>query len=481
MFITGKAGTGKSTLLKLLVEKTSKRVALLAPTGLAAVNVGGETIHSFFRFPPRPIDPDEIKSVPDKRLYQAIDAILIDEVSMVRADLMDSIDRFMRKNGRGPGQPFGGAQVLFFGDVYQLPPVVASGEEAEFLTDHYGSEFFFDAEVFRGLRLEIVELTQVFRQTDPAFIRVLDAFRTGEVTQEDAEIVNRRYRRGLERMDTEGHIVLTTTNAAAGEINMRRLSRLAGPERVFEGTVAGEYPRRAFPTDPELHLRVGAQVMFVKNDTNRRWVNGTLGIVAGMEANSVEVRFPSNGGSRVVQVGHETWEILKHRYNKERRRIETQVVGAFTQIPLKLAWAVTIHKSQGLTFDKVVIDLGQGAFAYGQTYVALSRCRTLEGILLKRPISQNDIKVHPRIASFLEARVVHRPRPPSGRDAASLARGMASQGRVREMAEGERSEGEGASDVIDARRRRVCPHGVPRPYTCAICEPDRFREMTGIG
>jgi ATP-dependent exoDNAse (exonuclease V) alpha subunit len=476
IFITGKAGTGKSTLLKLLVEKTNKRVALLAPTGLAAVNIGGETIHSFFHFPPRPIDRDEIKTLQDRRLFQAIDAILIDEVSMVRADLMDSIDAFMRKNGKDSGQPFGGAQVVLFGDVYQLPPVVASGEEAEFLTDQYQSEFFFDADVFRDLRLEIIELTRVFRQTDPAFIQVLDAFRTGDVNNQQMATVNTRYHGKIDPLGVDGGIVLTTTNAVAGEINRDRLRRLPDPERTYLGVVTGKYPEKAFPTDIELQLRVGAQVMFVKNDINRRWVNGTLGVVTGAEENSVQVRISSGGGS--VQVGRETWETLKHRYNRDHRRIETEVVGAFTQIPLKLAWAVTIHKSQGLTFDRLVVDLGKGAFAYGQTYVALSRCRSLDGIVLTRPIRQADVKVSPRVTQFLRSQTVYRPQADRSDPVDAGDRLL----RTEEGGSGRRSgNAPSSSKKPRSRAQGACPHGVPRPYTCAICEPEKFKFMTGIG
>jgi len=478
MFVTGKAGTGKSTLLKLLVEKTNKRVALLAPTGLAAVNIGGETIHSFFHFPPRPLDPDEIKAVREKGVYQSVQALLIDEVSMVRADLMDSIDRFMRLNGKDSRLPFGGVQVVLFGDVNQLPPVVASGEEAEFLAEQYESEFFFDADVFRSLRLEIVELTQVYRQSDPAFIGVLDAIRTGDVRGEDLELVNLRYRPGFDVTAADGYIILTTTNKAAREINLLRLSRLSGPEGVFVGRLTGEYPRKALPTDLELHLRPGAQVMFVKNDINKRWVNGTIGVVTGIEPDSVAVSISPGGSGHAVQVGPESWDILKHMYNRDHGRIETEVVGSFTQIPLRLAWAVTIHKSQGLTFDKVVIDLGKGAFAYGQTYVALSRCRSLEGIVLRRPIRMADVKTSPRVSQFLRSRTVYRPQADRGGAASKQSRSI---GLGASVAPGSPEVAQSASRPSRSSKPKVCPHGVPRPYTCAICEPEKFKQMTGIG
>jgi len=376
-FVTGKAGTGKSTLLQLYVHNTTKRIALLAPTGLAAVNIGGETIHSFFKFPPRPINRDDVKRVRDRQLFQKLEAIVIDEVSMVRADLMDAIDRFMRINGPDRKLPFGGVQLILFGDIYQLPPVVASEEEAEYFSSVYDGAFFFNAKAFESLRLATIELQQVFRQTDPHFIKVLDAFRTGQVSAKELQIINQRYNPRFKPHREHGYIVLHATNDGADRFNEERLHKIRRKEKLYIGHIEGEFRRGSLPTPIELKLKPEAQVMFVKNDAGRRWVNGTIGRVLEVLDRSVRVEIADGDRRMVVEVGPEKWEILKHKIDRKSARIVTEVVGTYTQLPLKLAWAITIHKSQGLTFDKVVIDLGSGAFAPGQTYVALSRCRTL--------------------------------------------------------------------------------------------------------
>lgn len=398
LFITGKAGTGKSTLLRHFVENTSKKVALLAPTGIAALNIHGQTIHSFFHFPPRPIQPQDIKRYPDAELYRKIDLLIIDEVSMVRADLMDGIDLFLKANGRDYQKPFGGIPVVFFGDLYQLPPVLAGKEEEQYFTDQYLSPYFFSAHVFEEASIPIIELTKVYRQNDPTFIEILDAVRHDRVDQAVLSQINHRVQPGFE--PGEGWITLSPTNRLVEEINQIKLNALQSPEICFRGVLEGELQAKNLPTSIELKLKENAQVMFVKNDINRRWVNGTLGKIVSLQSNKIQVAIQENGSTYIYDVQQETWESLRYRYDPLKGQLETEVVGAFKQYPLKLAWAVTIHKSQGLTFDQVCINLGTGTFAHGQSYVALSRCRTFNGIVLKCPLRQADIRLDHRIDAF---------------------------------------------------------------------------------
>jgi ATP-dependent DNA helicase PIF1 len=405
IFITGKAGTGKSTLLRYFKQNTKKRYAVLAPTGIAAINVAGQTIHSFFRFPPRPINPDDIQVVQNaqkRKLYEALDTIVIDEVSMVRSDMMDGIDRFMRRNGRNRSLPFGGAQMIFIGDLFQLPPVVADREEAKMFTDRWDSPYFFDAHVFREIEMQTVELEKIYRQSDQSFINLLNAVRVNSSSDGFIEEINRRYNPEFIPNENEYFITLTTTNAIAADINEERLNLLPTELKEFKGRIEGNFKRQDAPTDLTLYLKENAQVMFVKNDKDKRWVNGTIGKVRGIRGRTIEVEI---GGRYRHTVEPVTWEIVKYRYDEERQRIITEVTGSFTQYPLKLAWAVTIHKSQGKTFDKVIINLGNGAFAHGQLYVALSRCRTLNGITLKSRVKTSDVIVDPRIVDFFEEQI----------------------------------------------------------------------------
>lgn len=409
VFITGKAGTGKSTLLKYFVRSTSKKVVLLAPTGVAALNIGGVTIHSFFKFPPRPITDADIRSYPELEIYKIIETIVIDEISMVRADLLDAIDKFMRLNGKYPLKPFGGAQVIFFGDLYQLSPIVANEEEARLFGTYYESPWFFDSKIIQQIDMEIIELSKVYRQKDESFINILDAIRTNNFDNSTLAIINEQYTTHIRDDDV---ITLTCTNGRAKGINFRKLSQLPPPEYEYLGTIEGEFPIKTLPTDIELRLRKDAQVMFIKNDLHKRWVNGTIGKISNLDDKSVRVETISNGNPYVYEVEQETWEILKYKFNPETRSINTEVVGSFKQYPLKLAWAVTIHKSQGLTFKNLIIDFERGAFAYGQAYVALSRCTSLEGITLKQPIKPSDIKVDLVVNRYFDGIQLARP----GRD-----------------------------------------------------------------
>lgn len=398
MFITGKAGTGKSTLLQLFRNTTKKRVVVLAPTGIAALNVQGQTIHSFFGFPPKPLTKKDITPRRYKKLYKRIDTIIIDEISMVRADMMDNIDYFLRINCENPA-PFGGKQVIFFGDLFQLPPIVKN-EEQMYFSLQYDSPYFFSAMVFNDFHLEPFELRKVYRQDNIHFIKLLDRVRTNRIDWDDIETLNERYM--PEDFETDdSYITLSTVNRIVNQLNSRKLRELNTLEMTYIGKVEGNFSERTFPTDLDLRLRVGAQVMFVKNDPERQFVNGTLGKIEELAPDKIKVMLTEDGKQKVIEVEKTTWEILKYRMN-DKNEINTEPVGSFTQYPLRLAWAVTIHKSQGKTFDRVVIDLGRGAFAHGQTYVALSRCRTFEGILLKQKIKPQDVMLDERIVQYYE-------------------------------------------------------------------------------
>ena len=398
IFLTGKAGTGKSTLLQLFKNTTRKKAIVLAPTGIAALNVGGQTIHSFFGFPPRPMTRRDIKRLRNNRIYKNIEVLIIDEVSMVRADMLDSIDLFLRLNRDRP-EPFGGLQVVLIGDLFQLPPVISNEVEHQLLEAQYASPYFFSAQVLREIPLESIELSKVYRQEARHFLRLLDAIRTNRWDQDDLEDLNERYRPSFDPEDF--YITLSPRNDTVNAINRRELDRIPLPERLYLATVTGEFDPRQYPTDHALPLKLNAQVMFVKNDPERQFVNGTIGKVFKLDGESVTVQIEEGGKTRYVEVEPVAWETLRYRLGGVASdEIETEVVGTFIQFPLRLAWAITIHKSQGKTFDKVIIDLGRGAFEHGQTYVALSRCRTLEGIILKQAIRPQDILVDQRIVDY---------------------------------------------------------------------------------
>jgi len=402
VLVTGRAGTGKSTLLRYFLDHTRKKAVVLAPTGVAAVNVGGQTIHSFFGFRPD-ITPDQVSRLvlPGDResVYRQVELIIIDEVSMVRADLLDCVDRFLRLNGPRRNRPFGGVQMAFFGDLYQLPPV-ATGPERKALAELYETPYFYSARALQDVELELVELEKVYRQTDPLFLEVLGAIRNGTVTDGHLEVLNRRCRPDFEPGPHELYVQLTTTNQLAQAVNRAQLSRLPGRLYTFEGLLQGEFGGDHAPAPLRLQLKVGAQVMMVNNDPEGRWVNGTVGRVVEVLDDPAEpvVVVELEGGTQ-VEVAPYTWELFT--FYVEGGQLRSRVVGRYTQLPMMLAWAVTIHKSQGKTFDRVVIDVGRGAFAPGQVYVALSRCRTLDGIVLKRPITAKHVWVDYRIVKFL--------------------------------------------------------------------------------
>jgi hypothetical protein len=404
-FITGKAGTGKSTLLNYFRETTGKEVAVLAPTGVAALNIQGQTIHSFFGFKPN-VTPDKIRKVAGQEghIYKEFDTIIIDEISMVRADLLDCVEKFLRLNGPKRKQWFGGIQMIFIGDLYQLPPVVTSTEK-EIFSHRYGTPYFFSAQVFKEptFDMDFIELEKVYRQTERDFIALLNSIRNRSCTEEDLERLNGNYRTNVILPDDGFCITLTSTNDCAAERNLEKLDALPGEVTEFTGTLNGEFDRSSFPTDETLRFKVGAQVMLVNNDKYGRWVNGTIGRVVRMEKgedDEIEILVALQDGS-VVEVTQNTWELFKYEYDKSTKKISTRKTGSFTQYPIRLAWAVTIHKSQGKTFDRVVIDIGRGAFAHGQVYVALSRCTNFAGITLTKPIKKGHIRMDWRVAQFL--------------------------------------------------------------------------------
>ncbi len=407
IFLTGRAGTGKSTLLQYFRSSTKKNVVVLAPTGVAAVNIKGQTIHSFFNFRPD-ITPDLARSIRLRRgqkdLLRGLDTVVIDEVSMVRADLMDCIDVFLRHNGPERKQPFGGIQMIFVGDLHQLPPVVTRVER-EIFDGHYPSPYFFDARVFGECNFELLELSKVYRQTEDRFIRLLNAVRDNTVTAEDMALLNARCHSDFQPPQGDFHVYLTTTNDLADNINKVRLATTTGKTYAYGGVLAGEFEKKNLPTHEDLQLKPGAQVMLLNNDPFGRWVNGSIGqvvaVVRGASEGEDAVRVRLSDGSE-VDVLPFTWEMFRFIYDKELARVDSESVGSFRQYPLRLAWAVTIHKSQGKTFSQVVIDVGRGTFSHGQTYVALSRCTTLEGIVLKRPILRQHIILDPRIKEFFE-------------------------------------------------------------------------------
>jgi len=403
VFITGKAGTGKSTLLGYFRSDTKKKVVVLAPTGVAAVNVQGETIHSFFEFKPD-ITLEKVKKLSTKKakIYRKLDAIIIDEISMVRADLLDCVDRFLRMNGKHPSHPFGGIQMIFIGDLYQLPPVV-TGKEKNVFKSQYQNAYFFASNVFKEFSMEFIELDKIYRQKDEIFINLLNSIRNNTITEEGLGMLNARVGAELSKGKNSGYPVhLTTLNKMADEVNKKRLSELKTKIHTYKAQTFGDFDRKSYPTEEELRAGTGAQVMLLNNDSKGRWVNGTIGEIVDIKHNKkkdiISVRL-SDGN--IVDVIPYTWEIFHFTFNEDTNSIETETVGSFTQYPLRLAWAITIHKSQGKTFNRVIIDLSRGAFAHGQVYVALSRCTSLEGITLTKPVKKSYIFMDWRIVKFL--------------------------------------------------------------------------------
>lgn len=411
VFLTGKAGTGKSTFLKYICNHTKKKYVVLAPTGIAAINAGGVTLHSFFKLPFRPMLPDDpdlslshgrifefFKYPKEKRkIIAEVDLIIIDEISMVRADIIDCVDRILRVYSGNMRLPFGGKQLLFVGDVFQLEPVVPS-DQKEILSLFYASPFFFSARVFKDINLVPIELQKVYRQTDSVFINVLDRIRNNAARKQELDTLNGRYFPSFEPQNEDMYITLATRRDQVDFINEKKLAELPGEEYVSVGKIEGDFPESSLPTQLNLSIKEQAQVIFIDNDYERRWVNGTIGMVSGIDENGNVYVLLESGVEHLVEPT--SWRNYKYKYNEKEKRIEEEIVGTFEQLPIRLAWAITVHKSQGLTFSRVVVDLTGGVFAGGQTYVALSRCTSLEGLVLKSKISSRDIFIRKEIVEF---------------------------------------------------------------------------------
>jgi len=397
VFITGNAGTGKSLLLQYFRAYSQKKLIVVAPTGVAALNVGGQTIHSLFRLPFSVVTQDALRKLRvDSRtakLLKGLDCMVVDEISMVRADTMDAIDYVLRK-ARNSVEPFGGLQMIMFGDLYQLPPVITSRELQQYFDDMYGGAYCFHATSWKSIDPEIVELSTIFRQTDSNFIDMLNSVRGGTPNEGFLDRLNQR---ASVAAPNDGPITLATTNKAVAELNQKKLDALKENMHEYRASITGKLERSAFPTEQVLQLKKGAQIMMLKNDKDKRWVNGSLGTIESISKDKIRVNINDN----IYTVTPDTWSKINYYYDQKEGKIQEEVVSTFTQLPLRLAWAITIHKSQGQTYDSVIIDLGRGAFAHGQTYVALSRCVSLNTLYLKREISHRDIIVDRSVIEFM--------------------------------------------------------------------------------
>lgn len=411
LFLTGKAGTGKSTFLRYVCKEVKKKHVVLAPTGIAAINAGGCTLHSFFKIPFFPLLPDDPRFSVSKirdylkytkkhiKLLNELELIIIDEISMVRADIIDFVDKVLRIYCHNMREPFGGKQVLLIGDVFQLEPVVKT-DERDILRRFYPNNFFFSAHAFQQMRLVSIELKKVYRQRDNAFIAALDRVRNNQVTDLELRLLNMRYSEE-ETAPTEGHlnILLATRRDTVDHVNQQKLDQLPGRSVMLKGRIKGDFPDSSLPTLLHLEVKEGAQIIFVKNDPDHRWVNGTLGTIHEIDEENALLEVETEEGS-IVSVELEKWSNVRYSYNEKEKKIEEEEIGSFVQFPLRLAWAITIHKSQGLTFHQVTIDFGGGTFAGGQAYVALSRCTSLEGLTLRQQLRRNDIFVRPEVVQF---------------------------------------------------------------------------------
>lgn len=411
LFLTGKAGTGKSTFMRHIAATIKKKHIILAPTGIAAINAGGSTLHSFFKLPFHPLLPtdkrysarnirDTLKYNGEKtKLLREVELIIIDEISMVRADIIDFIDKVLRIYNRNMREPFGGKQLLLVGDIYQLEPVIKE-DERQLLRPFYPSCFFFDAHVFREMQLIAVELKKVYRQRDAQFISLLDHIRTSQVSDTDLRLLNARVNAEIGTEEGRLSITLSGRRDTVDYINEKQLNTLPDQPTIFYGHIEGEFPESSLPTPIELEVKTGAQVLFIKNDKERRWVNGTLGTIIGFDDEEDGIIYVRTEDGRDFDVEREIWSNVRYTFNEKEQKIEEEEIGSYQQFPLRLAWAITVHKSQGLTFNNVKIDFTGGVFAGGQTYVALSRCTSLQGISLQEPIRRENIFVRTEVTNF---------------------------------------------------------------------------------
>ncbi len=418
VYLTGKAGTGKTTFLKYLKETTTKNTVILAPTGVAAINAGGQTIHSFFQIRPSVYVPNDkrLRTKADKedsdksiifdyfkyfkeriQIIQGLELLIIDEISMVRCDLLDVIDRLLRVFRRNENEIFGGVQVVLIGDTFQLPPI-ADFQQWEILEKFYESPFFFSSKVIQQNKLVYIELKKIYRQNEQLFIDLLNKIRINQVSQNEINLLNSKYNPTFSSNGNSNFVTLATHNKIVDSTNLTKLSGLQGELKPFEATVTGTFPDNIMPTDRILQLKEGAQIMFIKNDTSKRFFNGKIAKINKIEDNRIIVELSERNEISVEKL---VWENIKYIWNEKEKKIEEETIGTFTQFPIKLAWAITVHKSQGLTFEKVIADLG-AAFTSGQVYVALSRCTTFGGLVLKTRIERHAIKINPKVLQFAQ-------------------------------------------------------------------------------
>lgn len=401
-FVTGKAGTGKTTFLRYFKERSKKKIALLAPTGVAALQIGGQTIHSFFRFSLGPIKAKQVKKRVDADLYMQIETIIIDEVSMVRADMLDAIHVFLQNNRSNKIEPFGGVQIILCGDPFQLPPVVKEEAERKMIEMMFEGPHFFQSNIFNNDKFSLIHFTEIYRQKDSKFLSLLEKMRTNTMDESSFELINERYFPTWNPPDEWGFITLATTNLLVDQLNMKKLNSLSGKAQRYNAEVSGEIEINSMPAPYYLEIKIGAQVMFVMNDPDKKWVNGSIGRVLSYTDEEVTIELAKEGESQIVQTNAVEWKIFDYTFDSKKKKIIEKEKGTYKQIPIRLAWAVTIHKSQGMSFDRVFINLGTRVFAPGQAYVAFSRCRSMEGIVLARKLYPMDIFLDQSVIDFSE-------------------------------------------------------------------------------